>query len=437
MSLLAWVDQLPDNWEAKPLRSAADYIVSNVDKVPDDDEIPVRLCNYTDVYHNELITPALDFMHATASEAEIAKFGLAVDDVIINMDSESWDDIGVPALVRETAGDLVCGYHLALLRPLKHKMDGAFLFRCLQAKPVRVQLELAANGVTRFGIPKSEIGTMTLPVPPLHQQHAIADYLDRETARLDALVAAKERVLALLAEKRRALIIRAVTRGLDPSAPLRDSGVPWLGEIPAHWEAVALRFLVDLTSGGTPDTGNPEYWDGEIPWVSPKDMKQEEITDTKDHVSEMALSESTLRLIEPGAVLIVVRGMILNHSFPVALNRRQVTINQDMKALRCRQGLTPHYLRDFFRGFEDHTVSLADFSTHETRKLDTEVLGRLEIPLPPLSEQQQIKIYIDEATSRLDSLHSATRSSMDLLKERRAALIAASVTGRIDIGAPS
>ena len=437
MSLLAWVDQLPDNWEAKPLRSAADYIVSNVDKVPDDDEIPVRLCNYTDVYHNELITPALDFMHATASEAEIAKFGLAVDDVIINMDSESWDDIGVPALVRETAGDLVCGYHLALLRPLKHKMDGAFLFRCLQAKPVRVQLELAANGVTRFGIPKSEIGTMTLPVPPLHQQHAIADYLDRETARLDALVAAKERVLALLAEKRRALIIRAVTRGLDPSAPLRDSGVPWLGEIPAHWEAVALRFLVDLTSGGTPDTGNPEYWDGEIPWVSPKDMKQEEITDTKDHVSEMALSESTLRLIEPGAVLIVVRGMILNHSFPVALNRRQVTINQDMKALRCRQGLTPHYLRDFFRGFEDHTVSLADFSTHGTRKLDTEVLGRLEIPLPPLSEQQQIKIYIDEATSRLDSLHSATRSSMDLLKERRAALIAASVTGRIDIGAPS
>ena len=170
MSLLAWIDQLPNNWEAKPLRSVADYVVSNVDKVPDDDEIPVRLCNYTDVYNNEFITPALDFMQATASEAEIAKFGLAVDDVIITKDSESWDDIGVPALVQETTGGLVCGYHLALLRPFKQKMDGAFLFRCLQAKPVRVQLELAANGVTRFGIPKSEIGTMRLPVPPLPQQ---------------------------------------------------------------------------------------------------------------------------------------------------------------------------------------------------------------------------------------------------------------------------
>ena len=106
------------------MRSAATYVVSNVDKVPDDNEIPIRLCNYTDVYNNEFITPDLDLMQATASEAEISKFGVAVDDVIITKDSESWDDIGVPALVRETAGDLVCGYHLALLRPSNRKWMG-------------------------------------------------------------------------------------------------------------------------------------------------------------------------------------------------------------------------------------------------------------------------------------------------------------------------
>ena len=433
MNLLAWTDQLPDDWEAKPLRSAADYVVSNVDKVPDDDEVPVRLCNYTDVYNNEFITPALDFMHATASGVEVAKFGLAVGDVLITKDSESWDDIGVPALVRETAGDLVCGYHLALLRTFKHKMDGTFLFRCLQAKPVRVQLELAANGVTRFGIPKSEIGTMRLPVPPLAQQRVIADYLDRETARLDALIAAKERVLELLAEKRRTLVTRAVTRGLNDGAPLRDSGIPWLGEIPEHWETAALRFLVDMTSGATPDTGEPEYWYGEIPWVSPKDMKQNEITDTQDHVSEVALSESPLRLIEPGAVLIVVRGMILAHSFPTALNGKPVTINQDMKALRCCSTLVPRFLSDFFHGFEERIVSLADSSAHGTRKLDTEVLGRLEIPLPPQEEQKQIVMYIEDTISRLDALQSTIRDSIILLKERRAALIAATVTGKLEV----
>ena len=226
VSPLAWTEQLPDNWDAQPLRSVANYVVSNVDKLSDDVEIEVQLCNYTDVYNNEFITRTLDFMRATASDAEIAKFGLAVGDVLITKDSESWGDIGVPALVRETAEDLVCGYHLALLRPHKGKMAGAFLFRCLQASPVRVQLELAANGITRFGIPKSEIGALRLPIPPLAQQSVIADYLDRETARLDALVAAKQRVLDLLAEKHQSLITRTVTRGLDSSAPLRDSGIP-------------------------------------------------------------------------------------------------------------------------------------------------------------------------------------------------------------------
>ena len=433
MSHLAWVNSLPESWEVKPLRATTDYVVSNVDKVPVDHEVPVRLCNYTDVYNNEFITLGLNFMRATATENEIAKFGLQVGDIVITKDSESWDDIGVPASVRETADDLVCGYHLALLRPRRQQLAGAFLLRCLQAKPIRAQLELAANGVTRFGLAKSAIGAVKLPVPPPSQQQAIADYLDRETARLDALVAEMEQLLGLLTEKRRALITRAVTRGLDPNAPLRDSGTPWLGEIPTHWEIVALRFLVHLSSGATPDTGRPEYWDGEIPWVSPKDMKQDEIADAQDHVSKLALSESPLRMIEPGAVLIVVRGMILAHSFPTAVTSKPVTINQDMKALQCCSMLDPHYLRNYLRGIERHTVSLADSSAHGTRRLETEKLGRLEILLPPLPEQQQIVAYINEVTSTHDALLSATGTSIDLLKERRAALIAAAVTGQIDV----
>jgi type I restriction enzyme, S subunit len=284
-------------------------------------------------------------------------------------------------------------------------------------------------------ISQEHIANWWVPVPPLAQQRLISNYLDRETARIDALIAAKERVLGLLAEKRRALITRAVTRGLDPHAPLRDSGIPWLGEIPVHWELVALRFLVDLTSGATPDTGRAEYWDGEIPWVSPKDMKCDEIEDAQDHVSELALSQSSLRLIEPGALLIVVRGMVLAHSFPTAITTAPVTINQDMKALRCQGLLTPDYLRDFLRGHEEHVVSLADSSAHGTRKLETDVLGHLEIALPPEAEQRAIAAHIRNAVARLDAVRSATESTIALLKERRAALIAAAVTGRISVEA--
>ena len=224
--------------------------------------------------HFYFISMSLDFMQATATEDEIEKFGLQVGDVVITKDSESWDDIGVPALVRETADDLVCGYHLALLRPRRHQLTGAFLLRCLQAKPICVQLELAANGVTRFGLAKSEIGVVTLPVPPLSIQYAIADYLDRETARLNALVAEKERLLGLLAEKRRALITRAVTRGLDPKVPLRDSGIPWLGEIPTHWKVILLRFACySIETGGTPSI---DYVDDtsetSVDWFTPGDF---------------------------------------------------------------------------------------------------------------------------------------------------------------------
>ena len=428
MSLLAWTDQLPDNWEAKPLRSAADYVVSNVDKVPDDDEIPVRLCNYTDVYNNEFITPALDFMRTTASEAEIAKFGLAVDDVLITKDSESWDDIGVPALVRETADDLVCGYHLALLRPLKQRMDGAFLFQCLQAKPVRVQLELAANGVTRFGIPKSEIGTMRLPVPPLSQQRAIADYLDRETARLDALVAAKERVLGLLAEKRRALITRAVTRGLDGRAPLRDSGTPWLGEIPAYWVTERARWLFRERDERS-DTGEEELLTvSHLTGVTPrseKDVNMFEAATTEGYKICLAgdLVINTL-WAWMGAMGVAPEGGIVSPAYNI---------------YEPGTRLDPSYV--------DALVRLPVFAQEVTRyskgvwssrlRLYPEGFFSVSIPVPPLGEQREIIAHIANETRKLDDLRAATEMTMALLKERRSALIAAAVTGRIDIGAAS
>ncbi len=351
---------------------------------------------------------------------------------------------GKGALIRDTATGIGFGTtELHVLSPT-HELDGRFLyyvtaeprFRCLGAACMT-----GAAGQQR--VPEDFVRDFRISVPPLPRQRAIADYLDRETARIDALIAAKQRLLALLAEKRRALITRAVTRGLPstgsgqatPTVPMRDSGIPWLGEIPAHWELVALRFLVDFTSGATPDTGRPEYWDGEIPWVSPKDMKRDEIADAEDHVSDLALSKGSLRLIAPAAVLIVVRGMILAHSFPTAVTTASVTINQDMKALRCRESLVPHFLRGFFRGHKEHVVSLADSSAHGTRKLETEVIGRLEVAVPPPAEQREIAAYIDHATRRLDALREATESTITLLKERRSALIAAAVTGQLDVEA--
>jgi len=441
VSRLAWAAQLPDSWEAKPLRSVADYVVSNVDKVPAENEMPVRLCNYVDVYNNEFITLALKFMQATATEEEIAKFGLRVDDVAITKDSESWDDIGVPALVRETASDLVCGYHLALLRPHKRRMNGAFLFRCLQAKPVRVQLELAANGVTRFGIPKSEIGTMTLPVPPLAQQRAIADYLDRETARLDALVAAKERVLELLAEKRQALVTRAVTRGVDAHARFRDSGIPWLGEIPAHWAVLRLKFVVNrIEQGWSPECYSTPAAEDE--WgvlkagccnggvFNPEENKA--LPPDLDAPAELEVRPGDVLMSRASGSTDLIGSAAL---VPVGTRARLLLSDKTYRLWPISGLLYAPYLVAVLGSHVGRTqvqqiISGAAGLANNVAQSD---IKEFLLPLPTESEQHAILTHIEAATTRLDSLRAATERTLALLKERRAALIAAAVTGQIDV----
>jgi len=313
-----------------------------------------------------------------------------------------------------------------------HNVEARYLAWLIEGHQQELLNVWSKVGSTVESLESDLIGETEIAVPLLNQQIAIADYLDRETSHIDALIAAKENLLALLAEKRRALITRAVTRGLDTDVSMRDSGVPWLGEVPAHWEIKALRFLVSITSGATPDTGKPEFWDGDIPWVSPKDMKQNEIADAEDHISELALNSSTLKIIEPHSVLIVVRGMILAHSFPCAVTTAKITINQDMKSLRCCELLNPHFLCNYFKGVEKHVVSLADTSAHGTKKIESEVFGRLEICFPMLEEQAMIVEKINSSLQSLDALVKKTEETITLLKERRSVLIFVAVTGRID-----
>ncbi len=259
-----WLGDVPAHWEVKRLRHASEMRVSNVDKHTKEYESRVSLCNYVDVYNNEYITERIEFMSATATLAEIGRFRLEVGDVLITKDSEKWDDIGVPALVQHVADDLICGYHLALLRSSKSKLDGGFLFRALQSPVVSSQFHVEAKGVTRYGLTHDSIKSIQLPIPPIFEQRAIAAFLDHETAKIDALVSKKERLIELLQEKRVALISHTVTKGLDPDAPMKDSGIEWLGEIPAHWEVLRLRYLIEdkLTYGAN---AAAEYVDSNWP----------------------------------------------------------------------------------------------------------------------------------------------------------------------------
>ncbi len=230
-----WLGDVPEHWDVRRLGTIAELRVSNVDKHTREDEIPVRLCNYVDVYKNDRITNSMPFMTATASKDEIKVFRLMRDDVLITKDSGAWDDIGVPALVAESAEDLLSGYHLALFRPFK-EMLGAYLSRTLQSKGVAHQFHVRANGVTRFGLTHVGIQSVRIPLPPFTEQAAIVRYLDHADRPIRRYVSTKRKLIALLEEEKQAIINQAVTRGLDPDVSLKASGVEWLVEVPAHWE---------------------------------------------------------------------------------------------------------------------------------------------------------------------------------------------------------
>ena len=210
-----WLGDVPEHWEMQRLRNTSEMRVSNVDKHTKDEEQPVRLCNYVDVYKNDRIRSGMAFMRATATTDEIERFRLRSGDVLITKDSEAWNDIGVPALVEDTQDDIVSGYHLALLRPFLERVDGGFLFRALQSTAVAYQFHVEANGVTRYGLSHSAIKSVWLPLPPLAEQAAIVRYLDKATADTDSAIDRARRQIELLREYRTHLIADVVTGKLD------------------------------------------------------------------------------------------------------------------------------------------------------------------------------------------------------------------------------
>jgi type I restriction enzyme S subunit len=193
-------------------------------------------------------------------------------------------------------------------------------------------------------------------------------------------------------------------KSAEQTPPIAVDELPF--ELPSGWAWARVRHLGYLLGGGTPSKARPEFWEGTLPWVSPKDMKVAYLHDAQDHISRKALDESAVKLIPPGSILFVVRGMILIHSFPAAINKVEVTINQDMKALQPFIPDNAEFLLLACRGFKQQMLDNVERSTHGTCKLVTERVTEFVIGLPPLAEQQRIVAKVDELMRWCDALEA-------------------------------
>ena len=290
------------------------------------------------------------------------------------------------------------------------------------------------GGSTRDKLTQADMNGIPVPLPTPGEQRAIAVYLDRETGRVDALVAKKRSLLERLAEYRTALITRTVTKGLDPSVAMKDSGVEWLGDVPSHWEVRPLRRWFAMVNGGTPASGDDAYWDGGTVWLTPDDLGRNPgkwIREGRRTITEAGLRDSNARLSPNGSIVLSTRapiGHIAIMAVPSATNQGCRTLVPDEKA----NSVFAYYV---LRTSRPILQSLGQGSTF--MELTPTGLGGLQIPLAPLDEQEAIIAFLDEETARIDGLSSRVDTAIERLQEYRTALVTAAVTGKIDVREPT
>ena len=436
---VGWLGKVPEHWDMRRVGTVADLRVSNVDKHVKEGEQPVRLCNYVDVYHNERISPDVPFMVGTARRREIQRFRLAVGDVLVTKDSEDWTDIGVPALVEYAADDLVCGYHLAMLRPNRAFLDGGYLFQALRDSRLAWQFQVAATGVTRYGLSHNAIRSMRIPLPPLPEQTAIARFLDRADRRIQRYIRAKEELIELLEEQKQAVIHQAVTGQIDfrtgePYPAYKDSGVEWLGDIPAHWERCRLRNVVSEVTTGSRGWSRYAADTGPL-FVRVANLSRGSLEMRFNDVVRLDLpstSETARTRIKEEDLLLSVTAYI--GSVAVApVGFEEAYVSQHVARCEPRSEICSRWLGYVLlsRLGRVHGQMSLYGGTKDGLSLDD--VKNYPILVPPRDEQDRLVRWIECEVSLLGELRDQAQRQINLVSAYQTRLIADVVTGKLDV----
>ena len=279
------------------------------------------------------------------------------------------------------------------------------------------------------------LGGMKVTVPPLSEQILIAAFLDRETAKIDELVAEQRRLMELLKEKRQAVISNAVTRGLNPDAPLKPSGIEWLGDVPGHWEVIALKHIADVQTGMAKGKDFQSRETIAVPYLRVANVQDgyldlETVATMNIPASDLkryALKHGDVLMNEGGDFDKLGRGCVWENQIEPCITQNHVfAVRPKLVSSRWLNAITSSdFAQFYFMTRSKQSTNLASISSTN--------LMELPVVLPPVIEQEEILAFIAAQTFRFDTLTTEAQSAIDLLQERRSALISAAVTGQIDV----
>jgi type I restriction enzyme S subunit len=426
-----WLGEVPEHWKVLPIKRDLEFLTSGsrgwAEYYSDDGSLFIRIGNLT---RHGVQLDLSDIQRVAVPEgSEGERTRVRSGDVLFSITAY----LGSVAVVPDSLEKAYVSQHVALARLFCKKLLPYWVAYITLSQLGKDYLASQGYGGTKIQLALDDVANLVATAPSLDEQRHIISFLDHETVRIDALIAEQQRLIELLKEKRQAVISHAVTKGLDPTAPLKDSGVEWIGEVPTHWRLAPLKYECSFLGGGTPSKENLEYWNGDIPWVSPKDMKTFWISDTADKITKAAVTESSTNMVSSGALLLVVRSGILQRTIPVAINRVPVTLNQDMKALCFHEFNMAEFISYFIKGLEASILLEWRKQGATVESIEFEYLANTIILVPPIIEIDAILNRLRLIDAQYDVLQNESLVSITFLQERRSALISAAVTGKIDV----
>jgi len=422
-----WVGRIPKDWDMWKINHACPYVASGTTPTSDSEiyyggdfpwittgELRESLITDTQkkVSHRALADMPTLRLHPKGSVA-IAMYGATIGRLGI---------LGVNA----TTNQACC------VMPPSKILHNKYLFYWLFA--TRQEIINLSVGGGQPNVNQEKISSLKVSAPNYFLQEKIAAFLDHETAKIDALIEKQQRLIELLKEKRQAVISHAVTKGINPNAPMKDSGVEWLGEVPAHWDVHAIKHIVSTPITDGPHE-TPEFFDTGIPFVSAEAVSSGRIDFEKirAHISEADNQRFSKKYSPKKFDIYMVKSGATTGVTAIVETDDIFNIWSPLAAIRCNELNYPYFVLNFMRSrnFADAIAISWSFGTQQN--IGMKVIENLPITRPPLSEAIEIANFLQDKSAKFDKIILQAQAQIDLMQERRTALISAAVTGKIDV----
>ena len=418
-----WLGEVPAHWDVEPCRAVFTERSERNDPLVNED--------YLSLMANVGVIPYADKGDVGNKKPEdLTKCKLVfTGDLVINSMNYGIGSYGLSSYTG------ICSPVYIVLKPKLERIEERFAFRILENKAFQGFAQSHGNGILehRAAINWDILKGIGVPLPPVQEQQAILQLLDHETAKIDALVAEQEKLIALLQEKRQAVISHAVTKGLDPNVPMKDSGVEWLGEVPAHWEIRRVRALSSFLTSG------PRGWSERVSEVGSKFIQSGDLTDDLsiafDNAKRVAVNddaEAARTKLADGDVVVCITGAKTGNVAVCGTVAEDAYVNQHLCLIRPRPDILSDLLAIYLKSDAGQRYfAVAQYGLKQGMSLEN--IKEAPVPVPPIDEQRQIVDVAQDASRSIGALVNEARTAITLLQERRTSLISAAVTGQIDV----